>query len=68
MTTDNSMIEYPYIGNEGMYYSYAEQFLEDCKTFELEPLKMYAIQYAEALGLKTEPFWDTVRELIRVKG
>ena len=68
MTSDNSMIEYPYIGNEGMYCSYAEQFIEDCNTFELEPLKMYAIQYAEALGLKTEPFLDTIRDLIRLKG
>jgi hypothetical protein len=61
------MIEYPYIGNEGMYYSYAEQFIEDYKGFELEPLKMYAIQYAEALGLNFDPFWDTVRELLRLK-
>ena len=61
------MIEYPYIGNEGMYYSYAEQFIEEYETFQMEPLKMYAIQYAEALGLNFEPFWDTVKELITLK-
>ena len=68
MTTGIAMIEYPYIANEGMYYSYAEQFIQDCKTFNREPQKKYAILYAGALSLKAEPFWDTVRELIRVKG
>ena len=67
MTLGNTMIAHPYIGNEGMYYSYAEQFIQDCETFKKKPQKKYAIPYAAALSLKAEPFWDTVRELIRVK-
>ncbi len=58
------MITYPYIGNEGMYYSYAQQFLRDCITFKREPLERYAVPYAEALTLESEPCWETVMEIV----
>ena len=61
------MITYPYIGNEGMYYSYAQQFLRDCIIFEREPLERYAVPYAEALTLESEPFWETVKEILASK-